>query len=193
MRRTCSHPGCERVHYGKGYCQPHYKRMRKGADMSTPIEVRGDDDERFWAKVSKGPECWLWLGAPSGPGYGLIRYKGRYQSAHRVSYEINVGPVAGGMQIDHKCRNMMCVNPDHLRVVTDGENKQNITARANSKSGVRGVVYYPKRGKFLASVQKDGRKNYLGWHFTAEEAERAVTAWRREHMPFSEMDKVKEN
>ena len=161
--------------------------------MSKPIEVRGSDNERFWAKVGKGPDCWLWLGAPSGAGYGMIKHGGRPQYAHRVSYEVNVGPIPDGMQVDHKCRNRMCVNPKHLRVVTDGENKQNLVAHADSRSGIRGVSFHTKRGKWLALVRKDGKINYLGWHLTAESAERAVVAWRREHMPFSEMDKKKES
>lgn len=192
MKKKCNNPGCERDHYAKSYCFAHYKRMRKGSDMSSPIELRGDSDKRFWAKVAKGPGCWHWVGAPTAQGYGLIRYGGKYRTAHRVSYEINVAPLPDGMQIDHACRNRMCVNPDHLRVVTDGENKQNLVARSNSKSGIRGVTYYPKRGKWLAMASKDGETNYLGWHLTADSAERAVTSWRRENMPYSEMDKKKE-
>lgn len=193
MTRTCTHPGCGRTYYARGYCNGHYKRMAKGSEMSAPFVVRGNDDSRFWSKVAKGADCWRWTGAPNAQGYGAISYGGKRRTAHRVSYEMNVGPIPDGMQIDHACRERLCVNPDHLRIVTDGENKQNLAAYATSKSGLRGVTYYPKRGKWLAMAQRAGMKHYLGWHFTPESANKAVTAWRQENMPYSEMDKRKES
>lgn len=33
-----------------------------------------------------------------------------------------VGPIPVGMTIDHLCKNTLCVNPEHLEVVTMGEN-----------------------------------------------------------------------
>ena len=42
--------------------------------------------------------------------------------AHRVAYELFVGPLAPGMVIDHLCKNTRCVNPDHLEQVTQATN-----------------------------------------------------------------------
>ena len=192
MTRTCDIPGCGRPHNARGLCSAHYKRARKGADLDAPVRLTGQDDVRFWSKIDKGEQCWLWTDPPNAQGYGAISYGGKRRTAHRVSYEIHRGAIPDGMQIDHACREKLCVNPDHLRVVTDGENKQNLAAYARSKSGIRGVTYYPKRRKWLAMAQRDGVKHYLGWHLTSTSASSAVSEWRRENMPYSEIDKRKE-
>lgn len=66
--------------------------------------------------------CWLWLGGKGGAGYGAIT-RGRFkQPAHRVFFELLVGPIPDGLQLDHLCCVRACVNPDHLEPVTQGEN-----------------------------------------------------------------------
>jgi HNH endonuclease len=80
-------------------------------------------EERFWAQVNKTDSCWLWTGhIATGKGYGRIRVNGEYQKAHRVSYELFVGPIPDGLQLDHLCRVRNCVNPEHLEPVTNREN-----------------------------------------------------------------------
>lgn len=77
---------------------------------------------RFWAKVDKTDGCWHWLGAKnSAKGYGRFDAEGKRYVAHRYSYELLVGPIPVSMQLDHQCRNRMCVNPAHVEVVTEQE------------------------------------------------------------------------
>jgi hypothetical protein len=66
---------------------------------------------------------WLWQRYIHPNGYGCIGLKTyRSQWAHRVSYEVFVGPIPQGLTIDHLCRIQRCVNPDHLEAVTQREN-----------------------------------------------------------------------
>lgn len=70
--------------------------------------------------------CWLWLGVigkhkVSG-GYGLINHRGKKVRAHRLSYEVFVGKIPSGTELDHLCRMKCCVNPEHLEPVPHLEN-----------------------------------------------------------------------
>lgn len=87
----------------------------------------GDKDERLKDRynvkvVRRGDdECWGWTGFKH-KGYGRIRIGPRAVGAHRVSYELAVGPIPEGMAILHTCDNPECTNPRHLRVGTNADN-----------------------------------------------------------------------
>lgn len=78
---------------------------------------------RFWNYVDKSGECWEWQGTRDR-GYGrcFVGRPKRYSPAHRVAYELAVGPIPEGLTLDHLCRNPGCVNPAHLEPVTNREN-----------------------------------------------------------------------
>lgn len=78
-------------------------------------------EERFFAKVDKNAPngCWLWTASRFAAGYGQFRYSPQKNGrAHSWSYEHFKGPIPEGLQIDHLCKNKLCVNPDHLEAVT---------------------------------------------------------------------------
>lgn len=89
------------------------------------IYKRKSIHERFWQYVSPEPNsgCWLWDGPADRRGYGNIMVAGRkHKLAHRIGYELLVGPIPNGLVLDHLCRTPSCVNPEHLRCVTNREN-----------------------------------------------------------------------
>ncbi len=78
--------------------------------------------ERFESKAIRTVNgCWEWQGAMR-EGYGVILVDGRLKPAHQVSYELYVGPIPEGKELDHLCRNHPCVRPRHLEPVTRSEN-----------------------------------------------------------------------
>ena len=76
--------------------------------------------------------CWVWAGACSSSGYGLLKWETHTVSSHRLVYELLVGPIQDGLETDHLCRIPLCANPAHLEPVTHREN----VMRGNSISAL---------------------------------------------------------
>lgn len=106
-------------------CGMHVERVRKYGDPNYPVRTVNDPVARFWAKVDKrgADECWPWGGVHVPEGYGQLSIGRTLRiSAHRFSYELLVGPIPDGAEIDHVkargCTRRDCVNPAHLEAVT---------------------------------------------------------------------------
>lgn len=188
---ACKHPGCDGTKVkALGYCAAHYTRHSRGQDMDAPImRSTRTDEERFWSKVDRSGECWTWTGATFN-GYGVFRLDGKAQLAHRVARRWIKGEIPDGEQLDHTCHNRACVNPNHLRFADHATNGQNrASANRNSKSGVRGVYWNQERNGWMAGVTLRRVTYRRGPFSTIGEAEQAAIELRREHMPYSLMDK----
>lgn len=71
----------------------------------------------------KSGKCIPWGGSTLPNRYGRVYISpGKYKLAHRMAYEGCYGKIPEDMVLDHICRNPSCINPNHLRVVTNKEN-----------------------------------------------------------------------
>ena len=82
-------------------------------------------EERFWDKVNTSGDCWEWTAYKDKNGYGMFNIDGKIQRAHRVAWFLEYGYYPEKpMQINHKCNNRGCVNPEHLYEGTQEQNTQ---------------------------------------------------------------------
>ena len=93
--------------------------------------------KRFCSKFKQGgeEECWEWEAGKQTGGYGQISHGYRNLKAHRVSYEIFVGPIPDGLHVRHKCDNPGCVNPHHLEIGTNADNMRDKMERGRQPKG----------------------------------------------------------
>ena len=131
--------------------------------------------QRFAQRVviAGNDECWE-CKAPKGPlGYAQIGNKKGSTYVHRIAYELMVGPVPAGKELDHICRNRGCVNPSHLRLCTRSENLRNTGKMSTNTSGFKGVSWHKAERKWAATIMINKKGKTLGYFKTPEEAHAA--------------------
>lgn len=133
---TCTAPECTVPAKHVGLCVAHYHRLNRHGDPTAGGPARIYDLEtRLWSQIDKdGPiptyrpdlgPCWIWTGGLNNKGYGLVTIDSRKRAAHVVVYEVVIGPVPDGLELDHLCRVKACCRPGaHTEPVTHAENQR---------------------------------------------------------------------
>ena len=139
--------------------------------------------KNFWAYVAgwQNPEiCWEWCGAVSHNGYGYCSiYMYGTTRPNRFAYELLVGIIPEGLDLDHLCKNRLCVNPKHLEPVTRRENlcrsnnfiadniKKTQCPKGHDYDGInsqgRRICKECQRASTRAWKQKSGYKSHSEW------------------------------
>ncbi|MGW7100333.1 HNH endonuclease signature motif containing protein [Streptomyces sp. NPDC054838] len=186
IKATCGAAGCVRHWTIAGAPADPFAGASQPAGVAEVFEAlrkyAGRGREPLYASVSKklkansesAPNgCIHWTGS-TARGYGQIWANGKMRKAHVVAYEDQVGPVPGGMQLDHRCHNQdpdcdlgedcphrRCINTDHLEPATSSENTL--------------------RGKTLAA--HNAAKTHLGEHLPAQGRRQALPDLPRRAQP----------
>ena len=131
--------------------------------MRSSRSIIGFNEERFLGLVTMEPMsgCWLWMGHTS-KGYGYFSVSQQTRLAHRCSFHYYIEPLVNGMVIDHICRTRSCVNPLHLRQVSEKtnslENSVSFAARnASKKHCLNGHEYIDGSYKTIITGTKTRR------------------------------------
>lgn len=134
------------------------------------MQLTDQDIKRFWSKVDKSDECWVWTGRLTDNGYGqfgiLINGKQTPRLAHRLIYFLTYGIYPEGMEIRRTCKNSACVHPDHLLLITREERQKQQVATFWSyvdKTPSCWIWIGPKNKEGYGQFHIDlgiGRKNY---------------------------------
>ena len=141
---------------------------------------RYEDGKLFWKRVPY--QCTNMLGEQAGKkpgtnGYLNVNCKvvshGKPQPIHRVVWTMFNDTPPKGMHIDHINRDKLDNRIENLRCVTPGQNILNSKLSKNNTSGVTGVRFQPRGGKWTARVMIDRKEKHLGSFETFEEAKAA--------------------
>jgi len=182
----CTVEGCDRKHFGRGYCSRHYYKWSKYGDPLAGGTRYKTPEESFAAHAKPMTSgCIVWTGTKNAAGYGLVFQK----LAHRYAWERNNGPIPDGLFIDHICHVRHCVNVEHLRLATSKQNNENRTKGA-SISGIRGVTWDKSRRKWAVNITHERRTHNLGRFDDLEEAAEVARAARLRLFTHNNHDRV---
>jgi hypothetical protein len=127
---------------------------------------------RDFADRRDGPQtCWPWKGSSSEGGYGQISVgtkaagDKRLVMAHRLAYELFVGPIQNGMLVRHRCDHPWCVNPSHLEIGTHADNARDAIERGR-------FVAPPRKAKLTRADAEVIREEIANGHISRRQASR---------------------
>jgi HNH endonuclease len=115
---------CKPKHYTRRFCSMKCYRdsRRHGLTYLT----------NYYRSHASDPDdkCWEWPFHLRKDGYADVRFEGKKQLVHRVSYRLFVGSVDDERKICHRCDNRSCFRSDHL---FEGTQAENVRDAANKK------------------------------------------------------------
>lgn len=114
---------------------------------------------RFWDKVRRESDCWIWIGGLNSKGYGCLSVEGKIESASHVSWELNFGPIPDGFDVLHKCDTPRCVNPDHLFLGTHTDNMQDKVKKGRHHNSI--ITHCPRFHEYTVENTKINKNGGL--------------------------------
>lgn len=167
-----------------------FRNLRINSDVLADLNLPA----RFWKKVMPREDgCWEWLGSrarsSSDNFYGSVNVNHIRYNAHRIAWILRRGPVTLGLELDHLCRNTLCVNPDHLEEVTHAENTRRGNAGKWFKELQNSKTHCPQGHPY---DEKNTRYKAKGWRVCREcgrqEVQRRRAKKREQRLDISETE-----
>lgn len=124
------------------------------------------------------------VGTPDRQGYIVTTLFKRPLKQHRMAWAMTHGAWPAGM-IDHINGDKQDNRIENLRVVSNAQNKQNVSKPANNTSGFMGVSFHKPSGKWVANIKVDGKAHYLGLHEAPSDAHAAYLSAKATLHPYS--------
>lgn len=113
---------------------PQQDKQRFCSHKCRSDESASRSDEKFWAKVEKTDDCWLWAGSTNYAGYGVFYpQKNRSILAHRRAYAQTYGKLPDDTCVLHRCDTPNCVNPSHLFTGTREDNIRDMISKKRNR------------------------------------------------------------
>lgn len=125
---------------------------RRTQEVSAPMPIQRTPEERFWQKVDKTGDCWIWTGSRNRRGgYGQFWLNGRFILAHRFAF----GNVPAGAEVCHHCDTPLCVRRDHLFLGTHGDNMRDASQKKRlSTAGMPPLKRGSDNGNAILSAEQ---------------------------------------
>ena len=116
---------CKKGHEWKNTRQSlRYRSSRSCVTCDGTSSIPISTAQRFWNRVDKSGDCWLWLGFKDAAGYGTFSRRNKTHRAHRIAWELTYGSIPDGLVICHRCDCPSCVKVDHLFLGTNADNNR---------------------------------------------------------------------
>lgn len=188
---TCSIDGCDTdTIFARGWCRVHWNQWRRYGDPLIKLRDPDNPGARFWPRVDKTGTCWNWTGQIIG-GYGRFWVREKNWLAHRFVFVLIGQDLPSDMEVDHRCHNKRCVNPDHLRLTTHKENRENHNGPTRiSRSGIRGVHWQRNEQRWRVTVTHNDIRHHGGTFTDLKKAEQAAIALRNRLHTHNDRDRA---
>ena len=140
---TCVVSDCRTRAKARGLCSTHYTRWRRYGDPLTlkmptfGLSVEGHFRHYMPGDPPPAGVVWKWAGTVAENGYGQLHVQHKTILAHRVAYELFVGPIPAGLVVRHKLDIPIDVNPHNLELGTHADNSRDRAERGRQARGER--------------------------------------------------------
>lgn len=128
--------------------------------------LREHEIKRFWTKVEKTPDCWLWTAGKDRDGYGQYWADRIPVRAHVYSFLLHGGQIEAGKCVCHTCDNPSCIAPYHLWQGTDLQNKQDKKRKGRHVGAHKGEGHH--KAKLTEGQVREMRQTYAAGGISQE-------------------------